>query len=75
MQVSISALAMRGDRNPSIGGQNNTLALSETEDDEIDRDSGYQRYTGVFTAPSASASPTSSEPLLSPRRRRGDEKP
>ena len=60
MQVSISALAYEGATvTASIGGQNITLALSETEDDEIDRDSGYQRYTGVFTAPSASASPTS----------------
>ncbi|WP_101911055.1 N-acetylmuramoyl-L-alanine amidase [Marasmitruncus massiliensis] len=60
MQVSVSALAYEGATvTASIGGQNITLALSETEDDEIDRDSGYQRYTGVFTAPSASASPTS----------------
>ena len=60
MQVSVSALAYEGATvTASIGGQNITLALSETEDDDLDRESGYQRYTGVFTAPSASASPTS----------------
>lgn len=60
MKVSVSALAYEGATvTASVGGQNITLALSETEDDDLDRESGYQRYTGVFTAPSASESATS----------------
>lgn len=60
MKVSISALAYEGANvQASIGGQKVTLRVSDTEDDDLDRDSGYLRYTGMFTAPSASETATS----------------
>ena len=59
MAVTVSALAYEGSTvTASIGGQNVTLSVSDTEDDETDRDSGYKLYTGVFTAPNASESAT-----------------
>lgn len=60
MKVSVSALAYEGATvQANVGGQKVTLSLSETEDDDLDRNSGYRRYTGMFTAPSASETATS----------------
>ncbi|MEM1483353.1 N-acetylmuramoyl-L-alanine amidase [Oscillospiraceae bacterium PP1C4] len=59
MAVTVTALAYEGSSvTASVGGQNITLSPSETDDDDTDRDSGYQLYVGVFTAPSASNSAT-----------------
>ncbi|MCI8648871.1 MAG: hypothetical protein HFG20_02025 [Anaerotruncus sp.] len=60
MTVTITALAYQGSSvTATVGGQTVTLSPSEIEDDSIDRESGYQLYVGVFTAPSASETATS----------------
>lgn len=58
--VTITALAYQNSTVvASIGGQQVTLNPSSVEDDSVDRESGYQLYTGVFTAPTASQTATS----------------
>lgn len=59
MEVTVSVLAYEDAKvSASVGGQTITLSQTEDETDEADSLSGYKRFTGVFTAPSASASAT-----------------
>ena len=61
MEVTVSVLAYEDAKvSASVGGQTITLSQTEDETDEADSLSGYKRFTGVFTAPSAS--PTCSAP-------------
>ena len=59
MQVTVTALAYEDATVvASIGGQQVTLSVADTFGDEVDPNSGYLLYTGVFTAPSASNTAT-----------------
>ncbi len=57
MDITISAMAYDGASvSASINGRTVTMTKSTVDDDDIDKESSYVKYTGTYTAPTATSS-------------------